>query len=311
MFSRVALLFAAFASLGALATGCGGGGDEGGDGRLTVVVTVAPVGALVSAVAGSDADVRVLVGPGVDPHDYELKAADRRAVERADVIFRNGLGLDAFLDRALKDSNGTIVTLSDGLMLRAPDEEPHAAGGAHAHEGEDDPHTWHDIDNDRAMVRAIAGALANADPAHETAYRARAEAYDARLVAVDGEIRALIATIPESNRKVVTNHDAIGYFLDRYGLRFVGAVIPGTSTQAEPSSKDVAALVETIRREGVKAIFADSSVDPKIARQVARDTGARIVDDIYGDSLGPAGSEAATVDGMLLWNARKMTEALR
>jgi len=136
VFSRVALLFAAFASLGALATGCGGGGDEGGDGRLTVVVTVAPVGALVSAVAGSDADVRVLVGPGVDPHDYELKAADRRAVERADVIFRNGLGLDAFLDRALKDSNGTIVTLSDGLMLRAPDEEPHAAGGAHAHEGE-------------------------------------------------------------------------------------------------------------------------------------------------------------------------------
>jgi len=309
--ARIALLFAAVLAFGLLATACGGGSGGERDGRLMVVVTVAPVGALVSVVAGDDADVRVLVGPGIDPHDYEPRAADRRAVERADVIFRNGLGLDAFLDRALKDSNGAIVTLSEGLTLRAPDEEPHAAGGSHSHEGEDDPHTWHDIDNDRAMVRAIAGALAAADPAHGAAYEARAAAYDARLVAVDAEIRALIATIPEANRKVVTNHDAIGYFLDRYGLRFVGAVIPGTSTQAEPSSKDVAALVATIRREGVTAIFADASVDPKIARQVARDTGARIVDDIYGDSLGPAGSEAATVDGMLLWNARKMAEALR
>ena len=310
---RLALLALTLAAALVLpfAAACGGDDDGGDSGKLSVMATIAPVGALVTAVAGDDADVRVLVPAGVDPHDYELKASDRRAVERAKVLFRNGLGIDAFLDSAIADSKGTVITVTDGLALRAADGSAHAAGDSHDHEGEDDPHAWHDIDNDRAMVRAIVEALVAADPAHEAGYRQRGAAYDQRLTAVDAEIRALIATIPPANRKVVTNHDSIGYFLDRYGLEFVGAVIPGTSTQSEPSSKEIAALVDTIRREGVKAIFADSSVDPKIARQIAADTGARIVDDIYGDSLGPAGSGAETVDGMLLSNARRIAEALR
>ena len=145
---RLALLALTLAGtlVAPFAAACGGD-DEGGDsGKLSVIATIAPVGALVTAVAGADADVRVLVPAGVDPHDYELKASDRRAVERAKVLFRNGLGIDGFLDSAIADSDGTVVTVTDGLALRAADGSAHAAGDTHDHEGEDHPHAWHDID---------------------------------------------------------------------------------------------------------------------------------------------------------------------
>ncbi|MCA9822889.1 MAG: zinc ABC transporter substrate-binding protein, partial [Dehalococcoidia bacterium] len=132
-----------------------------------------------------------------------------------------------------------------------------------------------------------------------------------RLDAADAEIRALISEIPDKNRKVVTNHDALGYLLDRYGLVFVGAVIPALTTSSEPSAKDLVELADVIKKEGVKAIFAESSVDPKVAEQLAKDTGVKIVEGLYADSLGPAGSGADTIEGMLLANAEKIVEALR
>jgi ABC-type Zn uptake system ZnuABC Zn-binding protein ZnuA len=170
---------------------------------------------------------------------------------------------------------------------------------------------WHDIENDKLMLAAIADALAASDPGHAQAYRANAAAYSAKLDETDRQIKTLLDAIPPQNRKVVTNHDSVGYFLARYGLTFVGAVIPGTSTQSEPSAKDIAELVSLIKKEGVKAIFSEGSVDPKVARQVAKDTGVTIVADLYGDSLGNKGSGAETIDGMLLSNAKKIAEALR
>ncbi len=295
----VLLLSAALASL----PGCGG--DDAGDGTgLRVVATIAPAAALVLAVGGDLIRLTTLAPSGVDPHDYEVSASDRRAVAQAAVVFRIGLGIDAFLDKVL-DGRGKVVTLSDGLTLRYG----RTAGGQPS--AEPDPHVWHDAGNDRLMVGVIAATLAGADAANAELYRRNADAYVAKLEESDREVRALIDTIPAANRKIVTNHDALGYFFDRYQLTFVGAVIPNLTTQAEPSARDLAALVETIRREGVKAIFAESTVDPKVARRIAADTGVKVVDNLYGDSLGPPGSGAETVDGMLLANARSIAGALR
>lgn len=282
-----------------LAAACGD--DEGGgDGRFAVLATTVQVEALARVVAGDDASVRSLLKPGVDPHDHELTAGDRKAISKAGVILRNGIGLDAYLESALED-RGTkekTFTVTTGITIRKAD-------------GEEDPHVWQNPLNVKVMVENIAGALSAKDPANEAGYRDRAAAYLQRLDEVDREIAALIESIPPENRKMVTNHDAFGYFIERYGLRFVGAVIPSLSTQAEPSAKDIATLQDLIKRENVKAIFAESSLDPKIASQVAKDTGVKIVDDLYGDSLGEPGSGAETVDGMLLANARKIAEALR
>ncbi len=266
------LLLTVVAMTAAVAAGCGNGDDGEGDGRLSVLAGTVQIEALAKVVAGD-------------------------AVDRADLVLRNGIGLDDYLKRALGD-DGKAVVVTAGIEVRVVD-------------GEEDPHVWHNPLNVKVMVKNIADALAAKDPANEAGYRSRAEAYLQRLDEVDGEISALIASIPPENRKMVTNHDAFGYFIERYGLEFVGAVIPSLSTQAEPSAKDIAALQDLIRKEGVKAIFAESSLDPKVASQIAKDTGVKIVDDLYGDSLGEPGSGAETVDGMLLANARKIAEALK
>lgn len=293
-----------------LAAACGGDDDGGDDGRLRVVATTPQIGALAREVGGERINLQVLIGTGVDPHDYELTARDRAALDGADVVLRHGIGLDEFLDDAVRGRN--VVTVTEGIEVRegGKEHEDEEEGDDHDH-GDGDPHVWHDPERVKVMVDHIVAALAKADEANAATYRANGEAYKAVLDRTDAEIRALIDAIPPANRKMVTNHDAFGYFIERYGLVFVGAVIPSTSTQAEPSAKDLAELVETIRREKVRAIFAESSLDPKIAEQIAKDTGVRIVDNLYGDSLGEPGSGAETVHGMLLANARTIAEALR
>jgi ABC-type Zn uptake system ZnuABC Zn-binding protein ZnuA len=297
--SQARLLTALLAATLVLAA-CARDAADSGDGRLRVVATTTQVGALATAVGGEHIALTVLVAAGVDPHAYDPTATDVRALGRAALVLRNGLGLDAFLDKVIGSSGATrVVTVTEGVALAK------GAGGA------DDPHVWFDIANDQVMADNVARALAAADPPHAAAYTANAAAYRAKLDEADRQIRAIIDTIPPANRKLVTNHDAFGYFIRRYGLTFVGAVIPVTGGQGEPSARDLAALEETIRAEGVRAIFAENSVDPKIATRIANDTGVRIVDDLYGDSLGPPGSGADTIEGMLLANARTIAEALR
>ena len=284
----------------AVAVGCRGEQAASPD----VVATTSIVGALAKAVAGDTLTIATIVGPGLDPHDYEASADDATKIGRAKLVLRNGVGIDASLDRVIASSGQkVVVTVTDGIALR----QRESADGKR----EDDPHVWHDPANAKAMVSNIAKALSAAFPDRADTYAKNAVDYKARLDAVDAEIVRLIATIPPANRKLVTNHDALGYFIDRYGLTYVGAVMPGVSSTGEPSAKETAALQQTITREGVKAIFAESSIDPKVAREIAKDTGITIVDDLYGDSLGKRGSEADTVDKMLLVNARKIAAALR
>ncbi|MEI7926317.1 MAG: metal ABC transporter substrate-binding protein [Chloroflexota bacterium] len=292
----------AVTALAALAIGILGGCSAG---KADIVTTNPPITALTQAVAaGTGLQVVGLVGPGVDPHEYEASPEDVRKIGGASVVLRNGLGLDAFLDAPVKSSGQrNVVTVTEGVRVRSVVD----AGG----QREDDPHVWHDPTNDKIMVANIVKALSTAYPDKASAFQKNGTATQAKLDQVDAEIKQLIATIPAANRKMVTNHDAFGYFIDHFGLTFIGAVIPSVSTQGDASAKQIAELQDTIRREGVKAIFAESSVDPKVASQIAQDTKVKIVADLYGDSLGKPGFGADTVDGMLLQNAKKIVEALK
>jgi zinc/manganese transport system substrate-binding protein/manganese/iron transport system substrate-binding protein len=270
---------------------------------LRVVATTVQITALTRAVAGDLVVVRGLVPAGADPHEFEPTPTDLVAVEGALLILRHGLGLDDWLDRTLKaGKRATVVTITRGVEIRSGEEDGKKIP---------DPHVWHDPTNAKRMVDNIATALDRADPSHQAAYDARAQAYKTRLDVAASEVRAIINEIPPANRKLVTNHDALGYFARAFGLKIIGAVIPSVSTQAEPSAGETARLLKTIQREKVKAIFAESNVNPKLAATLAKEAGVKIVPDLYGDSLGQPGSGAETVEGMWLANARKIGAALK
>jgi ABC-type Zn uptake system ZnuABC Zn-binding protein ZnuA len=270
---------------------------------LQVVATTAPIAALTREVGGDLVSVTTIIPPGVEAHDFDPDPGDVRRVHDADLVLRNGIGLDDFLDEVIDGAGVSTVTVTEGV-----DVQPGAGDEAG---GDDDPHVWHDVDNAKLMTLNIAEALSEADPENASTYDANARAYAALLDDTDQEIRALLDPIPADQRKMVTNHDAFGYFIRRYSLEFVGAVIPSVTAGAEPSAGELADLEELIEEEDVRAIFAESELDARIAEQLSDDTGVRFVTDLYADSLGPEGSEAGTVHGMLLWNARRIAEALK
>lgn len=298
-FRAMALLASSVVAAGALVA-CASAGERG-----DVLATTAPIAALArEVVRGTPLRVASIVPSGVDPHDYGPSPDDVKRVSVAKVVLRNGLGLDVFLDRAIENSGQrNVVTVTAGVQVR----EVVGEGGKR----EADPHVWHDVVNAKVMVDNIVNALGVAYPDFADTFRTNGAAYAAKLEDADAEVRRIIEAIPAAKRKIVTDHDAFGYFIERYGLTFVGAVIPSVSSQGDASAKEIARLQDTVGREGVRAIFSEQSVDPKVAREIAKDTGVRIVSDLHGDSLGRPGSGADTVDGMLLFNARKIAEALR
>lgn len=302
---------------GLVLAACGGDGDNG-DGRIEVVATTTQIGALAREVGGDRIALTVLLQAGADAHEYEPSPQDSRRVRSAQVVLKNGLGLDEWMDDLIKNSGtkAKVVVATDGIEPLEgghDDDHEHDQGNDdHGHDhGDVDPHVWHDPENVKVMVRNIAEALADVDPDGAAGYRERAEAYAARLDAVDAEIKGLFAPIPAASRKIVTNHEALQYFARRYELTVVGAIIPGTAKEAQPSAQDLARLTDLIRSEGVRVIVAEAEIEPRVAEQLAKDTGVKIVTGLYADSLGPAGSGADTLDGMLLHNARLLAEALR
>ena len=315
------MFIALLAGLLALGLTACGGGDETADvpimpaasgDALQVVATTAQIGALVQEAAGDLVELTVLIPAGVDPHDFEVTPDDMRVIGDADLILKNGIGLDDFLDENIDSAGGDaeIVVVTTGI-------DPIEGGHAHdedKHEedhGEFDPHVWHEPANAQVMVDNIVAALASADPDHAATYEEYGESYKQVLEETDAEIQALLEEIPAENRKLVTTHDAFGYFIQAYDFEFIGAVIPNVSTGSEPSAQEIAELSEIIRDEDVKAIFAEETVDPRIAEQLASDTGVEIVYGLHSDSLGEPGSGAETIHGMLLANAKKISEALK
>ena len=268
---------------------------------MRVVATTTQTADFARVVGGDLVTVYDIVKPNVDPHDFEPSPKDLEEVRRAAVIVRNGIGLDHWLEDVIGSAGakGAVVVATTGVVLRR------GTGG-------DDPHTWQAVPNAIRMVTNIEAAFAKADPSHESQYRSHLDTYAMTLTALDQEIQQQVGAL--SNRKLVTNHDAFGYYADRYGLDFVGSIIPSFDTSAELSARDVNDLVAKIRATGVKAVFSESSLPPKTAQAIGKEAGVKVVAGdgaLYGDSLGPAGSEGATYVDMMRHNTRVIVDNLR
>ncbi|MEO6497285.1 MAG: zinc ABC transporter substrate-binding protein [Solirubrobacteraceae bacterium] len=274
------------------AGGCGADADGGGS-KLDVVATTTQLGDVVRAIGGDAVDVHQILAPNSDPHAYEPRPGDVKATADAEVVVESGDGLDAWMDDIVEQSG------SDAAVIVAGEHVVSSAPG-------DDPHWWHDPRNVVAVIPVLRDALIAADPSRRGAYELRARAYLARVRALDRGIARCFAAVPEARRQLVTDHDAFGYFARRYGIRVVGAVIPAAATQARPSAGAVAELIELVEREGVRAVFPESSASPDLARTIAERTGATAEYTLYGDTLGPAGSDGATYVTMESHNADAM-----
>jgi ABC-type Zn uptake system ZnuABC Zn-binding protein ZnuA len=278
---------------------CSGTSSVGG--RVPVVATTTQVGSIAAELGGDAIDLTVLLKPGIEAHDFEITPTAGAAIEESALILKSGAGLETWLDDAIETIGGEdrVRDLSEGIELRT------------AAEGEVDPHYWMRAPNAIVMVQNAREALVEAAPAAAGGIGERAEVLIGRLEAADAEIRSLVDEIPADRRKVVTDHDALGYFLDEYGLEFLGSVFPSLDVSADPSARDIEELVNLIRENDVHAIFFESAVNPQLAEAVAAETGATISDEpLYTDSLGPPGSGGDTLDGMLLHNARVLHDGL-
>jgi ABC-type Zn uptake system ZnuABC Zn-binding protein ZnuA len=283
---RTALLL----TFACLLAGCGTpNGDAAG---LKVVATTPVVADLVKAVAGDRVQVTTLIPTNADPHEYEPRPRDIAALAEAKLVVRSGGDLDHWLTDALGAAGG------DATQLNLLD---------HVDRHGEDPHWWHDPRNARKAVAAIRDALGKADAAGASAYTAAAASFDAKLQDLDATVARCVASVARGKRKLVTSHDALGYWARRYGYVVLGTVIPSLSTQSQPSAGQTAALVRLLRAMKVDVIFAETSVNPKVEAAIAREAGARVGPRLYADGLGPAGSPGATYLGAELANARAIT----
>jgi ABC-type Zn uptake system ZnuABC Zn-binding protein ZnuA len=267
---------------------------------LNVVATTTQVADFATNVGGDRVRVTSLFKPNVDAHDYEPSPADIDTIARADLVVENGAGLEAWLQDTVASSGfrGPVVDTSQGVRLRQ-------VGGA------PDPHIWQNPRNAQIMAANIERAMAAADPADAGVFEANLDAYTKKLQALDAEVQRQIDGL--ANKKLVTNHDAFGYYIDRYGLQFVGSIIPSFDTSAELSGRDIRDLVAKIKATKVKAVFSETSLPPKTAETIGREAGVKVVegeDALYGDSLGPAGSDGDTYLKMIRHNTRTIVSNL-
>jgi zinc/manganese transport system substrate-binding protein len=293
---------------------CGSGdGDaaaatSAGGAPLSVVATTPEVADFVRNIGGADVTVTQIIKANVDPHEYEPTPADIKAIGEAKVVVKNGVGLEAWLDQTIQSAGfqGAVVDSSQGVTLR---EGGHEEGEAENH----DPHIWHDPRNAKIMVTTIEKALEVADPDDAETYAENLAAYSAKLDKLDADNVAAYAKLPAGDRKLVTNHDAFGYYIARYGLQFVGSVIPSMDTSAELSAQQLSALVAKIKATGTKAIFTESSLPPKTADAIAQQAGVKVIggeDALYGDSLGEPGTPTGSYLGAEEHNTKVIVDAL-
>ncbi len=264
---------------------------------LTVVASFSILGDLVAEVGREHVEVRTLVGPNGDAHVYEPTPADARDAVAAGLVVVNGLGFEGWLDRLVEASGygGPVVVASDGVTPIS-------------FSGDIDPHAWQSIGNAEIYVKNIAAALCEADPEDCAGYQANAAAYTAELKEVDASIRSGFDAVPAERRKVITTHDAFGYFAREYGISFLAPL--GVSTESEASAGDVAALINQIRQEGVTAIFFENVSDPRLMEQIARETGVRPGGELYSDALSEPDGPAATYADMMRHNANLLQSAM-
>jgi ABC-type Zn uptake system ZnuABC Zn-binding protein ZnuA len=284
----------------ALVSGCGDE-DEGEAGAsIDAVATTTHVADLVRQVGGERIGVDGIMPSGADPHDFEPRPSDAAALSEADVVFRSGGDIDEWLGELIESAGGdaTEVMLLDSVS------------GMEGEGGELDPHWWQDPRNAILAVAAIRDALAEADPDGRAGYERNAATYTRELRRLDTDIERCIQRVPPDKRKLVTTHDALGYFAERYDIEVIGAVIPSLSTQAQPSARDVNELVEQIEDEGVEALFPEVAVSQRLEQAISRESGAEVGRELWTDSLGPDGSGAETYLDAMRANAAALAEGM-
>jgi zinc/manganese transport system substrate-binding protein len=274
--------------------------------RLKVIASFSILGDLVKNVGGDRVEVGTLVGPNGNAHVYAPSPADAKKVADAKLVFVNGLGFEGWLERLVKASGtkAPIVIATKGI-------KPLERAGDHDHDhdhGRADPHAWQSVANAKIYVANIRDALIAADPAGKDAYLANAAAYLAKLDALEREVREVIAKIPADRRRVITSHNAFGYFQNAYGVNFIAP--QGVSTEAEASAKDVAAIIAQIKKQKAAAVFLENVTDPRLVEQIARETGAKVGGTLYSDALTDDKGDATTYIDLIRHNLRQLASAL-
>jgi ABC-type Zn uptake system ZnuABC Zn-binding protein ZnuA len=282
------------------AAGCGSdSGGSNGDPALSAVATTTEVADLVRNVGAQRVEVHGLLSPGADPHGFEPRPSDAASIAEAGVVFKSGGDVDEWLDELVDNAGGDaeVVELIDSVRTIEG-------------EGETDPHWWQDPRNAALAVMAVRDALVEADPDGRPAYERNAAAYARKLRALDREVAACMEEVPKGERKLVTTHDSLAYFAERYGLEVIGSVIPSLSTQAQPSAGEVAKLVDQVRREGVEAVFPEAGVSQRLEGALAREAGVEVGEPLWADTLGDEGSGADTYVGAMAANTAALAAGM-
>jgi len=265
--------------------------------RMNVVASFSILGDFVRNVGGDRVSVTTLVGPDGDVHVYTPAPADAKKIADAKLLVINGFGLEGWLPRLLQasGSKAPIVTATDGIA-------PLKLGS------DADPHAWQSVANAKIYVANIRNALVAADPADAEVFGANAENYLIKLDALDREVRAAIAQIPQNHRKVISTHDAFGYFAAGYGIDFIAPL--GVSTESEASARDIAKIVTQVKASGIPAVFLENISDPRLMHRISAETGAKVGGTLYSDSLTDEKGEAPTYIDMVRHNIKALTSAL-
>jgi zinc/manganese transport system substrate-binding protein len=265
--------------------------------RLNVVASFSILGDFVRNVGGERVSVTTLVGPDGDVHVYTPAPADAKKIAEAKLLVINGFGLEGWLPRLLQaaGSKAPIIIATRGIA-------PLKLGS------DADPHAWQSVANAKIYVANIRDALVAADPADAEIFRANAENYLGQLDALDREVRQAIARIPQGRRKVISTHDAFGYFAAGYGIDFIAPL--GVSTESEASARDIAGIITQIRNSGIPAVFLENISDPRLMRRISAETGARVGGTLYSDSLTDEKGDAPTYIDMVRHNIKALTSAL-
>jgi zinc/manganese transport system substrate-binding protein len=271
--------------------------------RLKAVATFSILADFVKNVGGDKVDVVSLVAPDGDAHVYAPTPADAKKLADAQIVFTNGLGFEGWIARLVKSSatKADIVVVTRGL-------KPLKAAGGHGHDHDGDPHAWQSVANAKTYVANIRDALVAKDPANKAVYEANAAAYLGKLDQLEADVRQAIARIPPERRRIITTHDAFGYFRAAYGVDFIAP--QGVSTDSEASARDVAKIITQIKKQKIPAVFLENVSDPRLLKRIADETGARLGGTLYSDALTGEKGPAPTYIDMMRHNIRTLSAAL-
>lgn len=277
--------------------------------KLPVVASFSILGDLVRVVGGERVSVTTLVGANEDAHAFEPKPADAKAILRSRLLFTNGLGFEPWAQKLASAAGykGVTVVASKGVTPRAMSDEKSHAHDGHAH-AEADPHAWQNPENVVLYVRNIASALSQADPSGRALYQANSAAYVQELQTLDAWAKAQFAAIPAAKRKVITSHDAFGYFAAHYQIGFLAP--QGVSTDTEPSARQVAQLIRQMQREKIRAVFLENMSNPKLLAQLSKDAGVSVGASLYADALSSTGQPGATYLQMMRHNVTQLAAGM-